>query len=67
MIAMQYKILLPDDYDMNSIRQRVVNNGSKTDGFQDLLFKAYLITERNKELEELTNIRHYIYGKIMME
>lgn len=50
MIAMQYKILLPDDYDMNSIRQRVVNNGRKTDGFQGLLFKAYLITERNKEL-----------------
>jgi len=43
MIAMQYKILLPDDYDMNIIRQRVKNNGFKTDGFQDLIFKAYLI------------------------
>lgn len=46
MIAMQYKILLPDDYDMNMIRQRVSSNGYKTDGFQDLLFKAYLIAEK---------------------
>ena len=47
MIAMQYKIQLPDDYDMDNIRQRVLTNGNKTDGFEDLLFKAYLITEKN--------------------
>lgn len=29
MIAMQYKILLPDDYDMDVIRQRVAVNGYK--------------------------------------
>lgn len=46
MIAMQYKIKLPDNYDMNLIRQRVTDNGAKTDGFQDLLFKAYLISEK---------------------
>ena len=44
---MQYKILLPDDYDMNKIRQRISGNGYKTDGFQDLLFKAYLIAEKS--------------------
>lgn len=44
MVAMQYKILLPDDYDMEIVRKKVKNNGHKTDGFQDLLFKAYLIT-----------------------
>ena len=44
---MQYKILLPDDYDMDNIRQRVKNNGHKTDGFQDLMFKAYLIKEKD--------------------
>ncbi len=49
MIAMQYKIMLPDDYDMNVIRQRVADNGTKTDGFQDLQFKAYLITEKNSK------------------
>lgn len=48
MIAMQYKILLPDDYDMEIIRKRVENNGNKTDGFQDLLFKAYLISVKEE-------------------
>lgn len=49
MIAMQYKILLPENYDMNIIRKRVTINGNKTDGFQDLLLKAYLITESKSE------------------
>ncbi|MDO3411865.1 DUF4865 family protein [Saccharibacillus sp. CPCC 101409] len=48
MIAMQYKIAFPDDYDMNLIRQRVEHNGAKTDGFQDLLFKAYLIADKSR-------------------
>ncbi|WP_026884537.1 DUF4865 family protein [Clostridium akagii] len=48
MIGMQYKITLPRDYDMNIIRKRVQDNGYKTDGFLDLQFKAYLITEKNK-------------------
>lgn len=43
MNAMYYKINLPKNYDMNIIRERVENNGSKTDGFPDLFFKAYLI------------------------
>ncbi len=47
MIAMQYKIVLPNDYDMKRIYQRVADNGNKTDGFRDLLFKAYLVA--NKE------------------
>lgn len=46
MIGMQYKINLPDDYDMNTVRQRVADNGKKTDGFTDLRFKAYLIRDR---------------------
>lgn len=48
MIAMQYKVKLPDDYDMNIIRKRVTDNGRKTDGFQDLIFKAYLIAVKDK-------------------
>lgn len=55
MIAMQYKILLPENYDMNNIRKRVAANGHKTDGFQDLLFKAYLITESKSEGEDNHN------------
>ena len=31
---------------MNVIRQRVADNGHRTDGFQDLIFKAYLISEK---------------------
>lgn len=42
MQAMQYKISLPADYDMNIIKDRIQNNGFKTDGFEDLLFKAIL-------------------------
>lgn len=45
MIATQYKITLPSDYDMRIIRDRVQNNGYKTDGFEDLKAKLYLITE----------------------
>lgn len=45
---MQYKIQLPDDFDMNLIRQRVRENGTKTDGFQDLIFKAYLISTKGE-------------------
>ena len=46
MIATQYKITLPSNYDMEIIRERVRNNGYKTDGFEDLKFKLYLITEK---------------------
>lgn len=49
MIAMQYKISLPDDYDMNVIRKRVQENGWKTDGFQDLRWKAYLISAKGRK------------------
>ncbi|GAB6556432.1 MULTISPECIES: DUF4865 family protein [Bacillus] len=49
MIGMQYKVILPKDYDMEIIKKRVKDNGYKTDGFQDLKFKAYLITEADKD------------------
>lgn len=48
MIGMQYKVILPKDYDMGIIRNRVQENGTKTDGFNGLNFKAYLITEAGK-------------------
>ncbi|KLA29783.1 hypothetical protein B4077_1526 [Bacillus cereus] len=34
---------------MEIIKKRVKDNGHKTDGFQELNFKAYLITEAGKE------------------
>ncbi|WP_037288146.1 DUF4865 family protein [Saccharibacillus sacchari] len=48
MIAMQYKIPLPVDYEMSIIRQRVQTNGHRTDGFRYLALKAYLISEKGK-------------------
>ena len=59
MITMQYKIALPDHYDMNLIRQRVRHNGTKTDGFEDLLFKADQKAE--------TNIPRCISGRTVPE
>lgn len=60
MRAMQYKIALPLDYDMNNIRKRVKDNGFKTDGFTDLLCKAYLIldTKTKKEYAPLYIWKH---------
>lgn len=46
MIASQYKITLPGNYDMDIIKNRVKDNGYKTDGFHGLKFKLYLITEK---------------------
>lgn len=48
MIAMQYNIVLPNDYDMEIIKKRSRDNGHKTDGFPDLAMKAYLIAEKGK-------------------
>lgn len=43
---MHYKIISPDYYEMAQIRKRVEENATKTDNFHDLLFKAYLISEK---------------------
>ena len=46
MIAMQYSIVLPADYDMSIIDRRIAEKGALTDGFPGLLFKAYLSTRK---------------------
>jgi Domain of unknown function (DUF4865) len=46
MLAKQYIIKLPADYDMEIIRRRVRDRGSAFDAFGGLLFKAFLITDR---------------------
>ncbi len=45
MHAMQYHVKLPSDYNMKIIRDRVRLNGYKTDGFKNLILKAYLISQ----------------------
>lgn len=47
MIAKQYTINLPADYDMSIIRNRVDRNGRRFDAWPGLGFKAFLITERS--------------------
>ncbi len=49
MIAMQYSIVLPADYDMAIIRRRIASKGHLLDGFPDLAFKAYLYAERSND------------------
>ncbi|MEU6882534.1 DUF4865 family protein [Streptomyces sp. NPDC046712] len=46
MHAMQYEIILPADYDMGIIRERVATKGHLLDDFPGLGLKAYLIRER---------------------
>lgn len=45
MQAMRYEINLPADYDMTLIRERVTRTGYLMDGFEDLYFKVFLISE----------------------
>jgi hypothetical protein len=42
MIAMQYSLTLPADYDMSIIDRRIRDKGPLLDGFPNLRFKAYL-------------------------
>lgn len=60
MIGMQYKINLPADYNMQIIKERIKNNGNKTDNFDSLKFKFYLITEKNKN-ENIQNSYSPLY------
>jgi hypothetical protein len=46
MIAMQYSLVLPADYDMGIIERRIAERGHLTDGFAGLAFKAYLHARR---------------------
>ncbi|MBD8874300.1 DUF4865 family protein [Rhodanobacter sp. DHB23] len=47
MIAMQYAITLPADYDMAAIRRRIADKGHLLDGFPGLVFKAWLYAARD--------------------
>ena len=50
---------------MEIIKKRVKDNGYKTDGFQALNFKAYLITEMEKDGNFITAMHLYIFGMVM--
>ncbi len=59
MIGMQYRITLPSDYNMEKIKDRIKENGCKTDGFMGLLFKCYLIQEKN--IDDFENVYAPLY------
>lgn len=48
MLAMQYQITLPSDYDMGIIRQRVAAGGPLLDQYPGLGFKAFLVREKGR-------------------
>ncbi|WP_343728269.1 DUF4865 family protein [Duganella sp.] len=45
MIAMQYSFVLPADYDMAVIRERIATKGPLLDSLPGLVFKAYLYAD----------------------
>lgn len=46
MIAMQYSFVLPADYDMGIVRERIAAKGALLDNLPGLVFKAYLHADR---------------------
>ncbi|MCO7260355.1 DUF4865 family protein [Dickeya zeae] len=62
MIVMQYSFVLPADYDMETIEQRIARNGAKLDGFAGLLFKAYLYAKRHDpDIPSVANLYAPLY------
>jgi hypothetical protein len=55
MIAMQYSLTLPSDYDMSIVDRRIRDKGPMLDGFPNLGFKAYL-SARKGEFDSLENL-----------
>ncbi|MBM3116959.1 DUF4865 family protein [Jeongeupia naejangsanensis] len=60
MIAMQYSILLPANYDMAIIDARIATRGGLTDRLSGLIFKAYLSARRSE------GARHNLYAPLYL-
>jgi Domain of unknown function (DUF4865) len=56
MIAMQYNFVLPADYDMDIIAQRIAAKGHMTDRFPGLRFKAYLSARKQALVRGSVNL-----------
>jgi hypothetical protein len=56
MIAMQYNFVLPADYDMDIVAQRIAAKGHMTDQFPGLRFKAYLSARGQPQVRGSTNL-----------
>lgn len=64
MYAMQYQIILPTDYDMQIIRDRVAKTGHLMDGYHGLEFKSYLIQEKAKGAPQNAYAPFYVWRNI---
>jgi hypothetical protein len=73
MLAMQYSIALPADYDMAIIRRRIAEKGALLDGFPGLGFKAYLYALREEDgpsnlyapwylWQDVEGMRRFLFG-----
>lgn len=62
MLAMQYRFVLPADYDMEIIRQRIANFGHLMDHHPQLIFKAYLYALSNETGAENLYAPFYLWN-----
>lgn len=65
MLAMQYRIRLPDDFDMDVIRRRIHDKGHLMDGFEGLGFKAFLYACRGKDGPENLYAPFYLWRQAL--
>lgn len=61
MLAMQYRFILPADYDMDIIRQRIHDRGHLLDGFPHLEWKAYLWSKKDGQRQGSVNAYAPLY------
>lgn len=61
MIAMQYRFVLPADYDMAIVERRIAEKGPLLDDFPDLKFKAYLSAARSAGAPENLYAPFYVW------
>ncbi len=64
MIAKQYSIQLPADYDMAIIRERVRKGGPSFDHFPGLDLKAFLITEKTRGADANRYAPFYLWNDV---
>ena len=63
MLAMQYIFTFPEDYDMTTIRARVMERGAQFDKLEGLFEKAFLISEKGKgAVQQNTYAPFYIWN-----
>jgi hypothetical protein len=60
-LAMQYRFVLPADYDMTIVERRIAEKGPRLDDFPNLKLKAYLSTARGDGAPENLYAPFYVW------